>query len=358
MGKLSIVLLSALLAGILAAGKGPAAAEGTPANPGPAAGGTEAPKGRWAEARRDTLRRYASAVGNFQARRTTQVGSGVSGRVLEVLVDVGDVVRAGQELVKLEPALFEIEVAQRRADLESAGVVLAEAELNHTRMKNLWEKPDGTEPSIPRKLYDDARSRREGAQSRLAQSKAALDWALERLKETVVRAPYDSVVTRRMVDPGEPVTSPPLTHLLEIQEVGILELEYALPQEMLSRVREGAPVTFEAEGASGAKGEGKVDIVYPVVDPATRSFRCRTLVQNADRCFRPGMLAAVRILELEAKDALLVPRSALRQAASGWQVQVLSGNAIAARTVKVGLMTDDQAEVLEGLAPGEKVVLP
>ena len=358
MGRPSLVLLAALLAGILVPGKGSAAAQGAPAKPAPAESGKEASKDRWTEVRRDTLRRYASAVGGFQARRTTQVGPGVSGRVLKVLVDVGDTVKAGQELVQLEPALFEIEVAQRRADLESAQVGLAEAELNHTRMKNLWEKPDGGEPSIPRKLYDDARSRREGALSRVTQSKAALDWALERLKETVVRAPYDAAVTRRMVDPGEPVTATPVAHLLELQEVGVLVLEYSLPQEMLSRVKEGAPVEFEAEGASGGKGEARIDVVYPVVDPATRSFRCRTLVENGERRFRPGMLASVRILEREVKEALLVPRAALRQTASGWQVQVLSGDTQAARPVKVGLMTDDLAEILEGLKPGEKVAAP
>lgn len=93
--------------------------------------------------RRGTIRQLVPAVGSFRARQTTRLGAQVSGRVLAVLVDVGERLKKDQELIRLDPALFQIERAQREAELEAAKVALAEAELNYTRMKNLWEKPEG-----------------------------------------------------------------------------------------------------------------------------------------------------------------------------------------------------------------------
>jgi len=183
---------------------------GAPAEKGPAR--EPAPslgEGAWGPVERGAVTAFHPAPGILRARQTTRLGSQVNGRVREVLVDVGDRVKAGQELLRLDPAFFEIEVALRKADVEAARVMKADAELNFGRMKNLWEKPDGKDPSVPRKLFDDARARLETASAGEKQALEALANAEERRKESVIRAPYDGVIARRMVDAGEPVTSAP-----------------------------------------------------------------------------------------------------------------------------------------------------
>lgn len=307
---------------------------------------------------RGTIQSSVPAVGMLRARQTTKLGSQVSGRVERVLVDVGDVVKKDQELVRLDPVFFEIERAQREADLETAKAALWETETQHTRMKNLWEKPQGKEPSIPKKLFDDAKARFDAAQARVKQAEETLRYAKERLREVVIRAPYDAVVTRRLVDPGEPVTSTPVTHLIEIQEVGTLDLEFSLPQEMLSRVRPGSPVTFEAEGVPETKGSGEVAMVFPAVEEATRSFRCRVTVPNASGVYRPGMLIRVWVVNREAKDVLLLPRRAVTETAQGWQVLVANSETPVPRPVNLGLVTDSLVEVKDGLREGDRVLAP
>ncbi len=320
---------------------------------------TPAPsEGNWVPVSRKTIRTYYPAVGIFRARRTTKLGSQVNGRVKEVLVDVGDRVKAGQELIRLDPAFFEIEVAQKKADLETARVGLEDAELNLKRMKNLWDKPDGKEPSIPRKLFDDAQSHYQTDQAHLKQAEEAVRNAEERLRESVIRAPYDGVVAHRMVDPGEPVTSAPITSLLEIQEMDVLDLEFSLPQEMLSRVRTGTRVEFEAEGVEGGAARGEISIVYPAVDELTRSFRSRVVVENEGMKFRPGLLVKARVVDREEKDVLVVPSSALSRSASGWQALVLAEGPPARRAVELGVRTEDESEVKAGLSEGERVWVP
>jgi membrane fusion protein (multidrug efflux system) len=354
----------------------------------------------WVEVAPRTLREEVPAMGSFRARRTTRVGPEVGGEVVEVLVDVGDVVTPGQPLARLDPTFFEIEAAQRRGDgdaararlasaeqavetalaeVDHARAALAEAELGLERMRNLWEKPEGQAPSIPKSRFDaavfgqrEAAARVRSADSRVAEARArhveatvavaqageALRYAEERLGRAVVTAPFAGVVTRRFVDPGEPVTATPVTHLLEVQEVSTLYLEFSLPQELLSTARKGTAVRLEVEGLDDGAFEEEVSVVFPTVDEATRSFRCRVEVDNAARRLSPGLLARVWVTTREVPDALVVPRAALEADDRGWSVQVLDRDGRpTSRAVTLGLVTEREAQVVAGLSAGERVLV-
>jgi len=357
------------------------------------------PPGDWVVVQRRALQQFTPAVGSFRARQTTSLGPQVAGRVLDVLVDVGDIVQTGQELVRLDPELFQIEVGQRSADLETshakargaeetlktlhadvqvAKAALAEAELEYNRMKSLWEKPSGETPSIPKQRYDaaffafeQAKARHRAAESRVSEQEAkvkemaagvkqaeeALRHTQERLDETIIRAPYDAIVTKRLVDPGEPVTATPITHLLEVQDIAALYLEFSLPQELLTAVRAATPVAFDTEGVDDEDGVGEIAIVFPAIDEATRSFRCRAIVQNTARKYRPGMLCRVQAVSREVLDALAIPRAALKPTATGWKATVSNDGHPVDRPVEVGLLTDEWAEIKDGLREGDKVLL-
>lgn len=301
-----------------------------------------------------------SAVGSFRARQSARLGFQVSGRVLNVLVDVGDVVKTGQELVKLDPAFFRIEVSQRKADVDAARVSLEEATLNLNRMKSLFDKPPGEMPSVSRKQYDDAQTQSDSASARLRGAEGALQFAQKRLDETVVLAPFNAVVSKRMVDPGEPVNAAPITYVLEVQEVQILALEFSLPQDLLSRIKIGTPVSYDVDGVTPGHGKGTISVIYPALDEATRSFRCRATVQNPEFKFKPGMLAHVNVLEGPAGAAagVKIPRSALTWTDGAWQVRVERDGKTVARAVHVGTVTDETAEIQDGLRSGDRVWVP
>jgi membrane fusion protein (multidrug efflux system) len=240
--------------------------------------------------------RFTPAVGSFKARRTTEIASQVSGRVQEVLADVGDRVTKDQVLVRLDPTFFAIEVRQREADVAAARAANEDASLMFERMKNLWESSSGQTPTIAKRQLDEARTKAAGAAARVTTAEELLKYAQERLRETEVRAPYDAVVTQRYVHPGASVTSPPVVRLLEVQETQVLHLEFALPQALLARARPGLPVEFSVEGERDPPARAEVAVIFPVVDEATRTFRCRVVVDNAAGRWRPGVLADVRAL--------------------------------------------------------------
>jgi RND family efflux transporter MFP subunit len=327
---------------------------------------TPAPARPTVEVRRETLRRCAPAVGGFRARRTTRLGPQISGRVQEVLVDAGDVVREGQVVVRIDPTFFEIDMQQNKAVVEaetgalaSATVDAANAEREMKRQLGLFDQGVGStkERDDAVTAYDRAVAFRAEKDGRLAEAQKKLEWAQHQLEETQIRAPYDGAITARMVDPGQPATSMPGTPLLEIQEVEVLYLEFALPQELLASVTAGTPLEFEVEGVKDGVGTGEVALIFPAIDDSTRSFRCRAVIANASRKYQPGLLVRVNVVLQEVQDALVVPRTALSQTVAGWQALVTAADgAPVATPVEVGLVTDDRAQVLRGLTEGDRVI--
>jgi len=315
-------------------------------------------EGTWAAATRKPLVGTTGAVGSFKPRQMTKLGTQVTGRVREVHVDVGDRVRKGQELLRLDPVRFELQFAQGEAEYKAAKSAYEDTKLNYERMKNLWDKPDGTQPTIARKLFDDAKTRYDEAAARFEKADKALAYTKQELRDTGVYAPYDGVITARYVDPGEPVTSTPVTHVLEIQDSAVLELEFSLPQESIAYVKAGTPVEFDVEGVPGSTGKAQIDVVYPDVDVATRSFRCRVLVDNKDGRYRSGMLVNVHVTEELKKDALVVPRDAVKTSGGKSRVQIKGPNGPEYKPVETGSMTDSEVEILSGLSDGDSVLLP
>lgn len=336
----------------------------------PVATSRDSPKGRWVEVVRKGVRRTTPAVGSFRARRTASLGPQVTGRVQEMLADVGDRIKQDQVLVRLDPVMYEIEVQQNRAAVAASEGALASAEADVeyskrelARLTSLFEQKAGSQ-----KEFDDADTALQRAaaiqderKGRLAEAEQRLATAQQRLKETVIRAPFDGVVTQRLVEPGTIASSFPVTILMEVREDTLLFLEFSLPQELLSSVRAGTQIQFEAEGLTenARKHSAQIEMVFPELDVATRSFRCRAAIENQDLLFRPGLLARVEVIDRETPDALIVPRAALlRPADNAAAIMVENDGHSIERQVQLGLVTDDEAEIVAGLDGIRRVFVP
>ncbi len=226
----------------------------------------------------------------------TNVSTGVSGRVHKVFVGVGSVVEKGQVLAQLDPLFFEIECNKCETAVELAKLGLEDAKSHYGRMKRLWEKEDGERASIPKSQLD-------AAKSGFKQAKLLLDQALltdkqirERFNETKIKAPYDGVITGCFVDPGESVMSMGGAPLFEIMDISTLVFEFSLPQNMLTKVKTGLQISSE-QGSS----LGIINAILPQIDVSSRSFKCRTKIDNKSMSLKPGSFVTATI-ELEAEE--------------------------------------------------------
>lgn len=116
-------------------------------------------------------------------------------------------------------------------------------------------------------------------------------------------------------------------------------------------------MTFRIDGTGEAPRAGEVATVYPALDEATRSLRCRVVVPNEPAALAPGSLVQVEAVVRTIEEALVVPRAALERDGSGWVLTVERGGARERRTVEVGLVTADEAQILSGVEPGDRVLV-
>lgn len=234
-------------------------------------------------------------IGTLKPSAHSQLGCQVSGTVEAIFVDIGDPVKKNQPLIKLATILLENDYAQKHSLLEASQIELQDAQLNFERMQKLWEKADGTAPSISRKRYEEAQIRLKQAGIQVKQAQEAMQRTLIFLDDATIKAPFDGIVTGRFVDPGESVTTTPSTEVVEIQAIDPLFLEFSIPQDCLSWVRLNTPLTFVLQGSLNEKQPAVLDRIYPFVDEATYSVKCRAIVDNKEKKFRPGSLVKVEL---------------------------------------------------------------
>jgi membrane fusion protein (multidrug efflux system) len=283
------------------------------------------------------LGRSVEAVGVVAAVDTVEIRAEMAGLVSSVEFTDGQHVKKGDVLVRLHDADAQAAVldASARAEL---------ARLSLERTKSLFERDDVAQSEVDQAEADDALAR------------AAVQRAREALRRTTIAAPFDGVVGRRDVSPGQTVD--PARVLTRVEALDALVVDVALPERDLARVAAGQPARIDVPALAATDVPGTVRFVAPRVRDDSRTVDVRVAVEGTIENLRPGMTANVRIVTEEVADAILVPTQAVVQSGDQASVWVVGADgAVAARPVTLGERTADRVEIAAGLAPGDSVVV-
>ena len=336
----------------MGANAAPADANGAPANPPAAATTTGAPGPRPAltvtvsGARRESWPRRLSANGSVAAWQEASVGAEVGGlRLTDVLVNVGDRVRRGQPLARLAQATVEAEVAQQRAALAEAEAAFAEAKANAARARQLERTG-----AISTQQIAQAVTAEQTARARVDASRARMRAEQVRLSQTRVLAPDDGVISQRTATVG--AVTQPGQELFRLIRQGRLEWRAEVTADELATIRAGQPVTVLAAG--GTTVEGKVRMIAPTVDAATRQALVYVDLAAADG-IRAGMFARGEFT-LGSADATTVPAAAVMRREGFDIVYLLDGDRARAVKVETGRRHEDRVEIVRGLEADAKVI--
>lgn len=330
---LRIAVTALVLATTVAACKGPGPAGAPPADPGAAAADTT-PVEVVAVARRGIAASYTGTAA-LEPRAESQVVAKTSGVALQVLVEEGQVVAAGQPLVRLDPDRARLAAAQSEA-------LLRKLETNYNRARQLVAQQLISAGEVDQMRYD------------LEQARAAYDMARLELSYTTVVAPISGVVASRDIKPGNfvQINSP----IIRIVDSSRLEATLNVPERELATLRPGQPVTLVADALPGRTFNGVVDRVAPVVDTGTGTFRVVAAFAGQEE-LSAGMFTRLSINYDQRADALVVPRHALLEDGGEPAVYVVREGHAARVPLKLGYNDAGWVEVREGLAEGDAVVV-
>ena len=294
------------------------------------------------------------AVARTEGSREVQVRARVTGILERQLYTEGDTVKAGQPLFRIERAPFEIDLQQARAVLaqESARRDLARQESE--RLKMLVDRR-----AISQKEADQAASslQQTGAAVQIAQ--ARVRQAELNLSYTDVRAPIGGITGRAMQSVGSLVSptaeSALLTTLVQSDPIWV---RFSISEAEFSRVRGSETIEVSVELASGKPypHTGKLNFAGSTVDAATGTVQMRAELPNPNLDLLPGQYVRVRALA-GTREAFVVPQTAVAQNEAGRFVWVAEGGKAVQRQVRTGTWLGQDWIILDGLKPGERVIV-
>jgi RND family efflux transporter MFP subunit len=315
-----------------------------------------------AQAVSETVPSTVEAVGSVRAAESASVAAQTSGRVLEVMVHAGDVVRAGQPLVRIDNTLAASEVARAKAAVASASDAVAAARAQASLAASTLQRYEllRTRKSVSPQEYDEVSRRAEAAEAQLraAKSQQAAAEAGAASASTmagygVVRAPFAGLVTARMADPG--TLAAPGVPLVVVDRQGPLQLQVSVDESQIAAVHRGQTMMAKLDGLPQAVS-ARVEEIVPAADPASHSFLVK-LTLPTEPALRAGIYGSIAI-PVGQRMATLIPAAAVVHRGSLATVWVVDAEGIATlRTVTLGAGMGNQVEALSGVSAGETLVL-
>lgn len=312
-----------------------------------------------------------AANGTLNPVVLVNVGTQVSGTVKQLHADFNDRVAKGQILAELDPSLFLAQQAQDQASLLSAQSSLKLARIKERQQRALQHRGFVSEVDL-----DQAAQAVEAARAQVAQAQAQLKRDETNLRYTVIRSPISGVVVARNVDLGQTVAASFQTPtLFQIaKDLREMQIDTTVAEADVGAVRVGQKVKFSVDAFPEHNFVGTVKQIRlnPTIQQNVVTYDVVVGVDNADGRLMPGMTAHIRVVVAQKKDALRIPKEALRfkpaeeegqdkgekgKKRAGSTVYRLDGNRLEAVPVKIGIADTNFVEVTEGgLKPGDLLV--
>lgn len=244
---------------------------------------------------RSAAARGVALTGRTRPNRVSNLATTASGRVDDVRFEVGDHVKAGAVLVRLDNRQARLSIAQAEAALATARAQAAGAERARARLDKA--APQG---AVTKADLDRAVTGQDIAEAQVAQAEVALAMAKKGLEDTVIRAPFEGLVLERHADPGEWVNTMSNAVVAKIADVDPLEIALEAPEHLLGKIASGDRLSVRFS-ATGQSVDAKVSRVVDAVDPRSHSFEVIAEVDNAEHRLAPGLFAEASLVKEDAE---------------------------------------------------------
>ncbi len=293
-----------------------------------------------------------TGLGTARCLKSLKLGFAERGTLAEVLVEEGATVKKGQVLARLDDRVLKSDLAAKEAELARARKDAGYLAGKRTEAEKLHQGR-----AITLSDLKEAAHKQEQAEAQAGQLEAQVAGLKAQLKNTVLVAPLAGTVVERLAEPGEVVGqgSGEVVSLMACQQ---MLAEVAFGEKLYGRLIPGQMVLLTADAVARREFLGKVHSKSPQVDDKDRTFKVKVLVDNQDGALRPGMFVRALLLMGGPGEPVLVPEPAILAEADGYGVVDLAREGrVEKRKVRLGRRERGMVEVLEGLAPGDLVIM-
>lgn len=313
-----------------------------------------------------TVTRYLMATGNTAPVNNVDLVARVQGFLQSISYQDGAFVKQGTTLFTIEPETYKLKLEQAQAAEAGAQASLRQAESDFKRQSDLVSRQVVSQATL-----EQSTSSRDNAQANLQQAQVNTKIAEVNYSYTNVTAPFDGIVSARLVSIGELVGASSPTQLATIVQLNPIYVNFNVNEQDVLRIRAAAaekgltpkdlketPIEVGLQTESGFPHQGKLDYAAPSVNQSTGTLAVRGVLSNTDRVLLPGYFVRVRVPLDQQKDALLIPDVALGSDQAGRYVLVVNNeNVVEQRKVQTGPLEGDLRVIESGLKPDERVVI-
>lgn len=269
-------------------------------------------------------------ISSVEAYAKNNIAPQSPSRIQSINVEVGDFVRAGQIVARMDA----VQLNQSKLSMNNDSLELS-------RLRGLYEEGGISKSDLDAMelKYNVSRSQYENL-----------------LENTVLRSPISGVITARNFDKGDMYSGSPIYVVEQITPVKLL---VGISESDYTKVKRNDPVEITADALPGETFEGRISRIYPTIDPATHTFTAEVKVPNADRKLRPGMYSRVKVTFGVNHNVVVPDDCIVKQQGSGVRsVFVLqSDNTVKESVVKLGRHIGSEYEIISGVAEGETIVV-
>jgi len=290
-------------------------------------------------------------VGSVQPVRRVRVGAEVPGRVVKVLVDMGDKVVRMDRLALLDRTNFELALQEAEGNLAMAMAGLSKATLTLERVERLHEKN-----AIAQNRYDEAQIGYDVAQAQLERAKAAVGIAKERLSKTTVISPFNGWVSHRLAEVGAQVA--PGIPLFVIIDLSKVKITVAVTDKDYALIDADDPVEITVDALPGENFAGAINKIGVDADPKTGTFSIEITAPNSGARLKGGMMAHVKIVREVVQGAIVIPQSAVLIRGDERIAFIVGPDDRAARRpLTLGSTLSDDVIITSGLKVGDRLIV-
>jgi multidrug efflux system membrane fusion protein len=312
-----------------------------------------------AAARQGNLDIYLTGLGSATAFNMVTVRARVSGQLVKVAFQEGQLVRKGDLLAEIDPRPLQVQLAQAEGQMARNQALLKNAQRDLERFKTLLSRD-----MISKQEFDAQLAQIDQYEGTLKSDQAQIDNAKLQLTYSRITAPISGRIGLRLVDEGNMVQANDANGLAVITQLQPIAVLFSIPQDdlppVLKKMQSGQKLVVEAYNRDLKQklASGTLLTIDNQIDPNTGTVRCKAVFPNEDNALFPNQFVNARLLVDTKQSAVIVPTAAIQRSPQSTFVYVIKDDsAVESRNVTIGPGEGDDVSIANGLAPGEVVVV-